>query len=465
MALFLSEEKFRNWTSLHDLDEKFCWVKGSSPETMGAQIYYAVLTRLFKLVGQLVEFNAATGTQTEVHSINLPVNSTDTEVPVAPQWPSTGEYINAKGGSLLTALLAASWLVQEDIVNLLIEKGADPNIYGGERARSALSIAAKSGSKNIVELLLNSGADVHEGFGLDLVGSTELIGTEDHSTQSLQPLPSKEVHKVAEKDGSRTISQRASAAENGEIAITTIVKAVDLWADNKRQRSALFEASTCGHVDIVKLLLEKGAMMDRRNWINGEPALLLASCNGPEQVVRVLLENGADGDKTDVSGNSPLCEASLWGHEQIIDLLLKHGASLDKANKIGHTPLCRASLGGYEQIVDLLLKHGAKVDGIGTGCTPLQPASRIGYKQIVDLLLKHGANVDKPDWYNCTPLYEASREGHEIIVDLLLKHGVSVDKPDRYDCTPLYEASRKGHEIIVNLLLKHGASANEGAPL
>jgi ankyrin repeat protein len=458
MALFLSEEKFRNWKSLHDLDEKFRWVNGSSSKLMGAPLYYAVLTRSFKLVAELIEFNAATSTQTEVCSISLPVNSTDTEVSVARQWPSTGGYINAKGGNLYTALQAASRLGQEDIVNLLIDKGADLNLYG---CRSALSDAACSGSKNVVELLLNNGADVHEGIGLDLVGSTEPIRAENDRTQPLQTLPSSEVHEVAEKDGSSTISQRASAAENEEISLKSFVEAVYLRADNQRQTSALFEASTYGHADVVTLLLEKGATVDKVIGAYGATALSAASKNGHEQVVRVLLEKGADVNKTDVNGDSPLHRASITGQKNTVNLLLKHGANVDKSNEFTRTPLHGALIKGYKQIVNLLLKRGANVEKFNEyGRTPLYKASYKGDNQIVGLLLKHGARVNKTDENGRTPLYEASLGGHEQIVNLLLEHGASVDKSDKNGWTPLYIASLNGCEKVVDLLLKHGANVD-----
>lgn len=475
MALFLSEEKFRNWTSLHDLDEKFRWNSGSSSDTMGAPLYYAVLTQSFKLVGKLIESNAATGTQTEVHSINLPGHSTDGEFPLGRKWPRTKQYVNVKGGCFHTALQVASRFAQEDIVKLLIEKGAESNIYG---RRSALSNAARSGSKNVVELLLNNGADVLEGVGLDLKDGTELIGAEDDSTQSLQPLPSKEIHKVAEKDGSSTISQRVSAAENEEIAITTTVKAVDQRPDNQRQTSALFEASSCGHVDIVKLLLENGAMVDRRNGGDGETALLPASRNGYEQIVRVLLENGADVDKKAVNGDSALHQASHMGHEQIVDLLLKHRANVDPTNARGSSPLHEASDNGYEQIVNLLLKHGANVDTTNAlGFSPLHEPSRKGYVQTVNLLLKHGANVNEG-----APLMGALENGQREIARLLLENGVpsylrklsvmwdggfpiikgaDSSRTVIWKATPLWIASAMGWDESVRLLLDRGASVNE----
>jgi ankyrin repeat protein len=500
LALFLSEEKFRNWTSLYDLDQKFQRVNVSSPNTVGAPIYYAVLTRLFKLVEQLIAFNAATGRQAEVTRINLPGHSTDGEFPLGRKWPGTKQYVSVDGGYLHTALQAASRLGQEDIVKLLIEKGADPNIYG---RRSALSDAARSGSKDVVELLLNNGADVHEGLGLEFVGSTELIGAEDDSTQSSQPLPRKEVHKVEEKDGSSTISQRASTAENERITITTTIKAADIRPNFHRQTTALFEASSCGHVDIMKLLLEKGAIVDRRNWQSGRTALFPASFYGREQAVRVLLENGAYVDKTDWDGRTPLYEASCWGQEKIVDLLLKHWASMDKSDEIGRTPLHRASGNGHKAVVNLLLKHGANVNE----GAPLMAALRNGQREIARLILENEAKVNMvqefmekeplPTWshhsttfkalqdiysklyemvcsslymgrvglrgqvvWKETPLWIASATGCEESVRLLLDRGASVSETGLGEMTPLQIAAEEGHKRVVELLLAAGADKN-----
>ncbi|RYC64329.1 hypothetical protein CHU98_g1861 [Xylaria longipes] len=65
--------------------------------------------------------------------------------------------INAVGGIFGSALQAAAYSGQTDLVKLLLDKGANPNAGGGE-CRSALNAAILRGFWDIVEILLDHGA-------------------------------------------------------------------------------------------------------------------------------------------------------------------------------------------------------------------------------------------------------------------------------------------------------------------
>ena len=67
---------------------------------------------------------------------------------------------------------------------------------------------------------------------------------------------------------------------------------------------ALIEASYCGHFNIVKLLLERGAKVNKQNG-SGETALMWASL-GHHDVVKLLLERGAKVNKQDKEGKTAL---------------------------------------------------------------------------------------------------------------------------------------------------------------
>ena len=107
-------------------------------------------------------------------------------------------------------------------------------------------------------------------------------------------------------------------------------------------------------------------------------------------------------------GDTPLIQAAKMGHKMIIQILLKKGADPNKGNIMGITPLHRAVhldwWNGRVEVVKVLLDGGAdptKESYPQSGCCT------------------HG--VPECIWGNrgCTPLSIAERKGHVDIVDVM----------------------------------------------
>ena len=78
-----------------------------------------------------------------------------------------GADVNAKGGLYGNALQAASSNGHKEIVQLLLERGADVNAVGSQGDYgNALQAASSNGHKEIVQLLLERGADINAQGGL-----------------------------------------------------------------------------------------------------------------------------------------------------------------------------------------------------------------------------------------------------------------------------------------------------------
>ncbi|KAH8585593.1 ankyrin repeat-containing domain protein, partial [Bisporella sp. PMI_857] len=81
---------------------------------------------------------------------------------------------------------------------------------------------------------------------------------------------------------------------------------LDVEAADSFGRTALHHASDNGHLEVVTLLLEKGADLEAAD-IYGKTALHHASRNGHLEVVTLLLEKGADVKARDkIYGQTPL---------------------------------------------------------------------------------------------------------------------------------------------------------------
>jgi len=209
----------------------------------------------------------------------------------------------------------------------------------------------------------------------------------------------------------------------------------DVHARGGYHETPLHAAIDRGHLDVVLLLLDRGASVESRGSQQQTP-LYMASSRGHVEVVRSLLDRGAD----------PNAQCDDYG---VLEL--------------NWTPLLVASEKGGVEIARVLLEHGADVhyrDNFGTG--PLHIALRHESGDLSRLLLDHGANPNATDVWDNTALYVASSSGQVAVVLLLLEYGASMGIQDVLGYTLLHEAvTWKGRRLeVMQLLLDHGADTN-----
>lgn len=435
--LFSSTEKIRNWKDLYDLDVDIANRK-TAPEFEGSPFYYAVLTGLEKLVRLLIEMNTSRSQQKirgdcvelENHNVAKALGSSDTQ-----------KFVNAVGGRFHTPLHVAAWMGKQEIVELLLEQDADPNIYGRGKGGSALSAAAHGGFFKIVELLLSRGADVHEG----LSGSWENYQ-----------------HTVLEDD------------DTPESVFGPFIdppsNVVDRRAKGQGRETALFKAVSHDHAETVNLLLDRGAMPNTRNGKGGRTALHEACYRGRTDIVQILLNKGALVTKSDMRGRTPLMQACLGmepDNKELVRILLEAGADLERFDLSAGSVLRAAAIKGSQSIVRLLL--GSKADP--NNHSPLMEALRRGHSEIAGLLIQAGADANViQDFGNGIPLWLHQRPVTSCLAECLRGiYGASrLDiKPFRETkskeefCgwleSPLWIAAAMGDIGNVRRLLDHGA--------
>ena len=101
----------------------------------------------------------------------------------------------------------------------------------------------------------------------------------------------------------------------------------------------LFVACEGGHVDAVRLLLDKGSEIDRTSTWNkteGVTSLMVATFGSHINVMRLLLERDADLEAiTEANGDTALLVACAFGRVDAARLLLERGADVTRAAKAG----------------------------------------------------------------------------------------------------------------------------------
>ena len=223
----------------------------------------------------------------------------------------------------------------------------------------------------------------------------------------------------------------------------------------------LTAAAECGHLDIVRFLVARGAdvkrsSIDARQRVSGRIALMAAAENGHCEVVKYLLDNDpwVKNARHRPDGSSDV----LTSFKEICLLLLGFGPCVNAATISGDTPLIIAAKAGHPEVLRLLLNNGANVCAeTWDGRTALMEAARRGCKDSVLLLRQFGSNSNQRDIFGRTPLIFAVENGHLDCIKLLIKLGASVNSHRRNGHTPLMIAAENGNTEVVSALLRHGA--------
>jgi ankyrin repeat protein len=209
----------------------------------------------------------------------------------------------------------------------------------GQGGWTPLHVAVAEGQADVVRVLVEAGAD--------LAARTEHNRTPLHIalqySAALVPLLL-ELGAVIDAPSAAYLDDvpRLTELLDGGAALTDPLSGVDLlsWA----ALGGADAAAKGGHVDLVRMLLEAGADVDRRDPDSGRAPLHAAVAAGPEgdalEIVRVLLAAGADVNATTSDGASALDISRVGaarhrrddagqatGHDALAELLVAHGAT------------------------------------------------------------------------------------------------------------------------------------------
>jgi ankyrin repeat protein len=240
------------------------------------------------------------------------------------------------------------------------------------------------------------------------------------------------------------------AVVNGDLPLVHLLSSqkIDLNAEASENGTALHIATEKCNVDIVKVLVKKGASPDVANsWMYGSPLQRLfekyyTSAENKDIIARHLINDaGADVNVRGGNMGSVLNAAILSGSLDMIKLIIEKGADIGWQDLQGRRPIHYAALKTVQHFQLLLDASGDDEERLGittktkSGLTVLHFAVATGRSDLVELVLSHTSgtlSINEPDDDGWTPLLWACRvceswgtpkEISPEIVKLLLDRG------------------------------------------
>lgn len=392
----------------------------------------------------------------------------------------------------LTPLQLAVRTDNPELVQLFLDKGADPNIFTTSKSGTALQIACtKSGNAVIVELLINAGADIDSCSGYQFRDREE-EDSADSDTESRSSEEEDESDYFLDSSFGNSVKPPiliAAEYENWEAVQLLLEEGATVNASLKRGASKVlrkeleeFEtpvstplqaAVRAENITMTRMLLAYGAHVDQKmKGRHGFTALQIAAIVGNERLVEILLRKGAEINAPAgvYYGRTALQAAASHLDTKLLSLLLREGADVNAPPALsqGKTALQIAAAEGNIEGVRILLDARAIVNvdpSLTEGTTTLGAAltaeRHLTKSEIVDLLLRAGAStavqINGRERY--APLHSAVRKQDLDMTRRLLEKGASpnIGFCARTDKTPLQSAASHGNDSLVQELIKHGA--------
>uniref|UniRef100_A0A8C0UMN3 E3 ubiquitin-protein ligase HACE1 n=1 Tax=Cyanistes caeruleus TaxID=156563 RepID=A0A8C0UMN3_CYACU len=205
------------------------------------------------------------------------------------------------------------------------------------------------------------------------------------------------------------------------------------YAFGRVKRSLLHIAANCGSVECLVLLLKKGANPNYQD-ISGCTPLHLAARNGQKKCMSKLLEYSAD---VNICNNEGLTAT--------VQCLLDSGADINRPNVSGATPLYFACSHGQRDTAQILLMRGAKYLPDKNGVTPLDLCVQGGYGETCEVLIQY-----HPRLFQTIIQMTQNEELRENMLRQVLEH-LSQQSESQYlkILTSLAEvATTNGHKLL-----------------
>ncbi len=405
---------------------------------------------------------------------------------------SLGDDIDALSDIGVSMLHVASGKGNLELVQYLLEQGANPNL-SGVKGNGALHLAVEADNPDVVRALLAAGAqlDSQNDDGLTAMqkavqhGHAKAVTALGEAGADYKTWPDDEIGTFSllqiavTNSHPETVRALAKLGANPEIGLddmlplsfavqassTETVRALlssgaDYSAINAKGHTALNDAANCLHLGAVKALLEAGADPNQADD-RGSLPLRVAVESGYLETIRVLLDAGAKINAIEDTGKiTALKWAARLAAPEIVQMLLERGADSSLDGGDGMSPMCMVAASptsyGFNGPKEMLEKHG-EYDQICAARKKVRRTAHNKPKETVRALVKAGASVDQVDHKGRTPLYRAVSIGRSTLDKLSIVERMMGRSDISGDMDTGFNAARRQIRKVVEAFLENGA--------
>ncbi|KAI4089483.1 MAG: hypothetical protein LQ339_008544 [Xanthoria mediterranea] len=394
-------------------------------------------------------------------------------------------HVDLVAGYYGSPLQAAALNGHARVVELLLKHNAEPNSQGGYFG-NALQAAAAAGHVDIINLLLEHKPPAVVSAPGGRYGSALMAAICSGSSDTVFALLEEKANpNLRSKVHGKPLEKAADMGHSGKEIVKDLLefKAEADLSPKREDFHILHKAAMYGMQELGSYCLEngcdigmkttKGPSYHRRfgDFAQEMTPLAYASAEGNLGMVRLLLNRGASLERgKDPSG--VLWIAAYQGHADVVDILIKtfkqnHSSEatarfIDQrpTRRSGHPILWAACSSSSPETVRVLLDHGAKYESNWYKVTPLLATATFARPNVaktlleyhrrgkIDVCLNQRANNGR------TALYEACENNRQRILEQLLDAGADYTIRDDHDCTPLHAGTHHDAIGVLTLLYK-----------
>eukprot|EP00980_Cylindrotheca_fusiformis_P002931 scaffold681_cov130-Cylindrotheca_fusiformis.AAC.7 len=227
--------------------------------------------------------------------------------------------------------------------------------------------------------------------------------------------------------------------------------------DLSKSKQSLNDSNNCKRGNGT-LASRKDLAMPADEFAEGCKLLQQAALGNEEAMDEILKKRPHFVNFRDYDRRTAMHIASSEGNLKICRYLVSKGAQINRSDRWGGSPLDDAHRHRHSSVIAYLRELGATTGSTSNKANFISAAAGGDLDEVNTLLAVGNIDIDEGDYDRRTALHLAAGEGNFNIVELLCANGANVNIEDRWGGRPLDDAERSKNAESIEILKKFGAT-------